>query len=409
MLFNFFKKTQSNGLRNEKHHRFLPAFLYGNKEEVALILDIGSASVGAALTRIEENKPPHIFFTVRENIPFQGALSSARFLAGVNHALVQVFKKIQIAKKGDIHPARVFCTFSSPWFLLKIRHLQITKMEQFEVTEELMNSLLNEDIQHLKEEMKGTLPLQDIEIIEKKIIQTKLNGYHIQNPYGKKTSNIEIVATVSLSSRRAQSSIRGTLNNFFHIPDFHPGVFPLTAFSALRDMYPYRQDFIFVDITGEATDVSLVQSDLLMGTTSFPYGSNFFIREISIGQKTPQEEAITLFSMYLRGELEEKRHTQVENIIKRSRVEWGRHFRKTLSSLAKIGKFSPALFFTTDAEVAQLFETLMKEASLELFMGEGPDVVYLDTKTMANFISFESGVVRDPFLAIEALFAKKII
>lgn len=172
-------------------------------------------------------------------------------------------------------------------------------------------------------------------------------------------------------------------------------------------MYPYQQSFLSIDITGESTDISLVNNDILMGTSFFPYGKNFFIREISVGTRTSQEEATTLFGMYLRGELEEKRHTQIESIIERSRAEWGLHFVKVLTELAKTGRPDPTVFFTTDGDVSRFFEILMKEVSTGFFPGEGAEMKYIDTETMANFVSFESGVVRDPFLAIEALFSKK--
>ncbi len=386
MLLNFFKK----------------------KKTITLILDIGSASVGAALVRIEEGKPPHILLTIRENIPLQGILSSVRFVAGANHALTQIFKKIQANKKDYIIPSRIFCTLSSPWFLLKIRHARVVMDNQFEVTEELMNSLLNEEIEHLKEELKETLPLKDIEIIEKKIIQIKLNGYQIENPYGKKTSSVDIVATISLSSHRALENIRNIVNNFFHTTDFHIGVFPLTTFSAIRDMYPYRQDFIAVDIAGEATDISLVNDDILAGTAFFSYGRNYFIREISVGQKTSQEEAETLFGMYLREEIEERKYIQIKNIIEQSRAEWIANFRKTIASLVGDGRPGHMVFYTADTDVSSFFGNLIKEVFAELSRQKEIEIEYIDAKAMANFVSFESGIVRDPFLAIEALFLEKI-
>ena len=409
MAFNFFRKKQLGSLHNEKSRRFFPAFLYKNKEEIILVLDVGSASVGAALVRMKEGKPPHIISTVHHDIPFQGMLSSSRFLAGINHSLIQIFKKIQATQYEGVIPTHISCTLSSPWFILKTRHIQISKEKQFEVTEELLNSFLNDEIDHIKDELKDTLPLQDIEIIEKKIIQTKLNGYQVENPYGKKTANIEIIATISLSSQRALRSIRGTIGNFFHTSDLHLSVFPLTAFSAICDMFPYHQDFIFADISGEATDISLVKDDVLMGTTIFPYGKNFFIREISIGQKTSQEEAITLFSMYLRGELEEKRYANIKDVVEKSRVEWKRNFKKAFLSSVNEGKTGSVMFFTADTEVASFFEGLMKELLTEFFSGEEVEIKYLNNESITNFVSFESGVIRDPFLSIEALFSKKIL
>src|SRR3989344_5473983 len=118
-------------------------------------------------------------------------------------------------------------------------------------------------------------------IIEKKIVQIKLNGYEVRNPYGQKTSRIELSMIVGVSSGKVVESIERKLSNFFHVKSVHFGAFPIAAFSAIRDIFPNEKNFLFIDITGEATDVSLVSNDILAGTVAFSRGKNFFIREIS--------------------------------------------------------------------------------------------------------------------------------
>mgnify|MGYP001575409917 FL=1 len=250
MAFSFFK----NSLRNES---------------VSLLVDIGSASVGAALVKLEKGKPPHILATVRENISFQEVLSSGHFLIAMNHSLDKVLKNIQLKTKSTGHPLHIFCTLSSPWFILKSRHLLISRQEEFEVTERTLDEFINDDIERLKDELKETLPPKDVKIIEKKIIQIKLNGYEIKNPYGQKTSQVELLMTVGVSSKKVVESIERKIGNVFHAKEVNFGAFPIAAFSAIRDIFPTEKNFLFLHITGEATDVSLVSNDILMGTVSF--------------------------------------------------------------------------------------------------------------------------------------------
>ena len=399
MAFSFFTKRTQN-------------------ETLALLIDIGSASVGGALVKIEKGKAPHILATTREDISFQEELSSTRFVLAMNHALDRVLKTVQVKQlslrpsrepAGSVIPAHIFCTLSSPWFILKSRHIHIAREKAFEVTERSLEEFLNEDIEKLKEELKETLPPKDVRIIEKNIIQMKLNGYEVKNPYGREVLRMELTMTVGVSSLRVIQSIERKLSNFFHTTALHFGVFPLAAFSAIRDMFSDEKNFLFLDITGEATDVSLVNNDLLAGTVSFPYGKNFFIREISTGLHTPHEEAESLLSMFLAGTLQSSKQNDVKNLVEYVENKWLARFEKTLTTLSGQGILPLTVFFTADTDIAELFSKVVGRAKIDPRASEPLDIKHLDQFIVAKFVSFESEVIRDPFIVVEALLATKIV
>lgn len=387
------------------------AFSFFNKknEALTLLVDIGSASVGAALVTMEKGRAPHIVASIRENISFQEVLSSARFLLAMNQALDKVLKTLEEKVKTTGAPSHVFCTLSSPWFILKTRNLHIARKEEFVVTERALEEFIDEDIERLKEELKETLPPQDVRIIEKTIIHIKLNGYEIKNPYKQKTSQMEMSATIGVSSGRVIQSIERKINNFFHTKSVHFGAFPVAAFNTIRDIFPTEKNFLFLDITGEATDVSRVENDLLVRTVSFPRGKNFFIREISARLRTVHEEATTLFSMFLRDELEATQRSQVTDIVTQVEEEWLSRFEKAIMTLSE-GEAPPhKIFFTTDTDIEPLFSSLIAKAKSELLMGAVFEVQYLDQLIVSKFVSFETEVIRDPFIVVEALLAEKLL
>ena len=378
-------------------------------ESLVLLIDVGSASVGSALVRLNKGQVPHILATTREAIPFQETLSSARFLLAMNHTLERVLKLTQTSLKEHGSPKHIFCTLSSPWFVLKSRDIRIVGTENFKVTEDILSGFLDKDIERLKEELKETLPPKDTVVIEKKIIQMKLNGYEIKNPYGQTTAQMEMTATISLSSKKVIESIERKVGQFFHTESLHFGSFPVVAFSTIRDIFPEEKNFIFLDITGEATDVSLVNNDILGGATSFPRGKNFFIREISAHFWTMHEEASSLLSMFLKDTLEGKRRATVSEIVLRSRAEWITRLEKAFATLAKVGVVPRTVFFTSDNDVARLFTGLINAAKSDSLMSNSFEARYLDDLVVAKFVSFESEVMRDPFLVVEALLADKLI
>lgn len=378
-------------------------------EELVLIIDIGSASVGAALAKIENTQAPKILYSIREDISFQEVLSSARFLLAMNKALDKVLKNLYEKTKLTGTPEHFFCTLSSPWFILKTRELKIATNEEFDVTERALEKFIDEDILKLKDELKGILPPEDVKIIEKKIIHIRLNGYEIKNPYKQKTSRMEMVVTIGVSSSKVIQSIERKINNFFHTKRVHFGAFPVAAFSAIRDIFPTESDFIFLDITGEATDVSRVENDLLMRTVSFPRGKNFFIREISSRLRTVYEEATTLFSMFLRGELNTARQVEVSNIVETAEIEWQERFKKAITSLLGSGVSTRKIFFTTDVEISSRLINMISKTKYELLPDTEFDVQYLDQHIVSSFVTFEKEVIRDPFIVIEVLLVKKLL
>lgn len=395
----------------------LPFFNKQKPNELFVVLiDIGSASIGASLVTIEKGKPPHIHVNVRKDISFQEVLSSAQFLFAMNNALEKVLKEIQTSigqinlnlKHGKT-VSHVFCTLASPWFILKTRTLDIAHEKEFDVTARAIEEFIDKDIEALKEEMKEILQPKDVRIIEKKILQIKLNGYEIKNPYKQKTTRVEMYTAIGVSSQKVTRIIEQKINNFFHTSLIHFGTFPVAAFNAIRDIFPEEKNFLFLDITGESTDVSLVENDLIIGTTSFPLGKNFFIREISTRLNTIHEEAITLFLMFLKGELHDAQSVQIANAVAYAEKEWLTRLEKAIATIARKGILPHKIFFTTDNDVTLLFSELIKKAKSELLADTSFDAQYLDQLIVSKFVSFGAGVTRDPFIVVEALLAEKVL
>jgi cell division ATPase FtsA len=376
-----------------------------NKKDsgLALLIDIGSASVGAALVELRENAEIHIALTTREDIVLQEKLSAAEFLRAMNQALERALKTIQANNKTTHVPMHVFCSLSSPWFLLKNRSIEIVRKDTIVVTEAVLGAILDDDVALLREELKDSFPPEDMKILEKKIVQTKLNGYEIKNPYGQKASRIEVSMVVGVSSKQVIERIERTVGNFFHTDTVHFGAFPVAAFSAIRDLYPTDKSFLFLDITGEGTDISLINTDLLAGTVTFPRGKNFFIREISAQFRMPHDVAASVLNMFLGGTLDEKRHKEIEQLMADTEKVWLERFEKALGTLARSGVLSRKIFFMADADTAVLFESMLAKSKEKL------NVHYLDQQTFGKFVTFENAVARDPFLTVEALLAAKVI
>ena len=387
------------------------SFFAKNKknEKLVLLIDVGSASVGAALVEINGSTAPRIYASSREDIALQEKLAPAQLMRAMNQALEGALKSVQSSTKTTGIPAHIFCSLSSPWFLSKNKNLVVERKESFEVTPATLEKFLDEEISRIQDELKDTLPQQDVRIIEKKIIRTKLNGYEINNPYGQRASRVELALTVGISSKQATERIEHTISNFFHSKIVHFGAFPIAAFNIIRDIFPTERTFLFLDITGEGTDISLVSNNVLADTVVFPRGKNFFIREISSQFRIPHQVATSVLNMFLGGTLDDNRKRDIELFISKIENDWITRFEKAVT-LLNIMEFAPhKIFFMADSDVSVLFERMLRRIPRTMGGQEYFEVQRLDSLTVGKFASFESGVARDPFLVAEALLAAKVV
>lgn len=388
MAFSFFTKQPSDS-------------------QTLLIIDIGSASVGAARVAIAPGKAPHILALVREDIPLQEELTSARFSRAMGHALERTLKALHKDGDASVVPSEVYCTLSSPWCLLKTRHIVSHTNEDRVVTEDLINDLVREDASRLKTELSATLPGSDIAVIEQKILEIKLNGYTIKSPFGQKTSHIEVVALSSLSSKKAMDDIETRIRRMTLGAPVHFGAFPVALFSGVRDIFPEQHDFLCLDISGESTEVSLARHDVLAKSVAFPRGRNFFIREISSALEVPHGAALTLFNMHLSDMLDIKRKDIVTRVVQAGSREWSERFGKALTTLAQEGALPRTIYVTVDPDLVLFFTKIIADACRA--SGRGEFIVrHIDQHVVTNFVSSGGGVPRDSFVIIETLLAHKL-
>jgi hypothetical protein len=95
------------------------------ENELALVFDIGSSSVGGALFYIQNSDTPRIIFSTREPISLENEINFDRFLSLTIKSLEKVVNKIYMSKLGS--PQKVFCVLSSPWYASQTRIIKFEK------------------------------------------------------------------------------------------------------------------------------------------------------------------------------------------------------------------------------------------------------------------------------------------
>lgn len=392
-------------------------------EEINLILDMGNGSVAGALVLFKEGLAPKIIYSKRLPLSLEKKKESENLFGSAMRILEEVVALIAKDGVAEIHKAGVsdkkvrhtFCVLSSPWYISKTKILKIENREPISINKNFVDALLKKEQEIFEKEVSekkyGNLSKNDIEIIEKKIIQTKLNGYQTVDPFKKRARQIELAIFMSVASKKILNSIESIVGKYFYAK--HMGIFSYSfvQHNVISDIFSNESDFVFMDISAEVTDISSVEKHVLMETISFPMGRNNLIAKVAEDFGVLPEIALSFIKMNASGHAEEESSEKIQMSCDKAKKEWSDYFFKCLSDLTS-GRTPSKVFLTVDSDVAPLFTSFVKE-NLSLAQKNSIDfqpipVVLLNEEKLSQFVEFGGRTIQDPFLAIESVFFNKL-
>jgi len=380
--------------------------LFGRKEKIAVVFDIGSSSVGGAYVELRPGMKPKIIASVREEMVFQEDLKFERLVSSMQDALGRTGRALHETRMPHLTEKIYACSLSSPWYASQTRIASIRQTEPFLVTEQFISDAVEKEVQDF--EKLETPRLGRGVLMEHEAVQVKLNGYETANPLGKRAKEADIAAYVSVIPEKIHLIARQEIGKLFHSPHLRLHSFPFLAFIIIRDIF-YEKSFLFLDITGEVTDVSLVRDGVLQETISFPYGKNSLFREVGRELSLSPSEVVSAFFAHQSGDAHEKHAEKVSSALSLAGGKWQNGFDNALSSFSHAGAaLPPDIFFTSDGDVSDWFAKQIETE--KIYNTSGGEGKYFHIRPMqapffADRVEFLSGLVRDPFLSLFALYA----
>lgn len=386
--------------------------LFGKPKHTSLvIIDVGSSSVGVGLAQVSAGAKPHIAWAAREEMVFQTELNFSRFFSSMLDALDRCLERLE--KESNDIPKSFVVSFASPWYVSQTRMVTVERDTPFTVTEKGIRTLIEREVDAFRTKQLPqyeNVAEEETDILEAESIQVKLNGYDVPNPYGVAARSMKMAVYVSMSSHKVLTAVEQRIFKRFHgrTVKFHS--FPLVAFSTIRDTFVDANDFLFLDISGEVTDVSIVRDDVILETISFPLGKNFLIRRIAAAHNTVPEEAASLLRLFAAGKADDAVRMKLQTTLIAARQEWMKYFTEALASLSSDLALPYRVFFTADQDVAPWFADVLRSEEFEkyTFTDEPFQVTIFDTPILSGFSSIAAEVPQDPFVLLEAVFAAKV-
>ncbi len=381
------------------------------KEDLILLFDISSSSVGGAFLKISKSGVPRIVFTVREPIVFKEQINVDQFLSLTIKALEVVTNKAYIAGFGA--PSKIFCNLSSPWYISQTRIINYAKNTLFTFTAKLADSLIQNEINLFEEEHLAQYMHTEhsVRIIELKNIKIMLNGYETVSPLNQKGRELEMTVFFSMSPEKILKKIEDTIAQHFHFKEIIFSSFVMAFFTVIRDLYSHQDDFLLVDIGGEVTDISMVKKNTLRESFSFPLGHNSIVRGVASTLNYSLDEAKSSISLFKDGHAESLIVKKLEPIINKLKADWLQKFQESLANLSHDISIPPIIYMAIDKDFVDFFFEMIKTEQFNQYTLTDSkfEVIVLSSQMFQGLTVFEGEVSRDPFLTIDAIYINRFL
>ncbi len=363
---------------------------------IVAIIDIGSGSIGLALVLLEKGKAPTLKFSTRKDFKMEKTLDSRRLISQTLETLALSISEMQRAGQGV--PSGIFCFLSSHLIASQTRVVSLNLKETERIDEFTINNIVSGELEKFKFEHSGQLKSSSEIVIEQKIMSVKLNGYKVSNFKNRLASEVEVSVFFTLASSKILNDIKSLIMDSFHTDQIEFHSFPFAYFSILRDLFKSEQNFIFIDIGSEITDVCLVKDEVFGKTVSFPMGKNGVIRYII--NKTGNDEEIV--RSMIRNDT---------NDTASAGADWLNTTKLILEKLSLEEKLPEKIFILADKDVSNIFKNFITSVQLSgvTILNKEPEVRELTSADLNKFCDNKSGSIDDPFLMISTIFVNKLL
>ena len=396
-------------------------------QEIGLLIDIGSEGVSTALaifpatheTPVSAPNIPHIVYESFHPAALQKESDVNAVIGTMVSTLTQALIKVEkegptalaFTKLGHQKINKVHITLSSPWYLSQTKVLKVRKDAPFAVTADFMKNLVELEKKNFRESLAlGPYAAnfnEKLQVIESKVILTKLNGYETNKPAGKTALKVEVALYLSVASEELVKKITS------EVEKKKPGVpivfhtFPIVAFSSVRDLPDVPAHFLLVDVGAEMTDI---KRGIAVQTITLPHGKNELLRAILKYNRAGTEATSSLLSLYTSGKLDAETKRQIQGALTKPTKEWQLALSESLERLSEDRFIPGAIYLVVEAAAGSLYSNLISGQALGHGGSSGTpfSVTLLDHDHIKSQCNIEHEISDDPSLALEALFINKV-
>ncbi len=376
-------------------------FSRGSQSGYVLLVDVGSGSVGLAITGPDQNLGP--IWEYREQVPLKVTTSVQESGKAVVTAIVNAIFALEnygrtalTEHAKSVKITNIQVTVSAPWSYTVARTVRYSQDESFTITEELLRELATAAADQAMEEFSAEHSLQELGVTEtsRTTLDTHANGYRITSPNKQTATQLAVTHVSTLVREDIVASVKEMQTKLFPHATVSVTSFMLANYYVTDSLQPVGTDFCLVDITNEATELGIVRHNALQYVTHIPYGRTSIAREVAAATKAPLHEAFTGLRTLSQ---EKKLHDDIAATLAAYQELLIELFKETGDRLS----IPKRIFLETDTSLGEFFSPLIDAAGKEA--SKSNVLVHITTP---KFIQKgkAGGVYTDTPLAVAAAF-----
>ncbi len=393
---------------------------FGNSESYySILVNLSSGSLSVSVVLYKKGDSPTFIYTCRKNIDIPEKLDLHKIEQGTMTLLDQcILEAIQNGLKNfnnntDKEIKNVVVSLSSPWFYLKTESVKDSNDKPVLISEDYIKSLTQKKIDEFEAEVQklNDDPDTSYEVVEKSIVDVKVNGYKINKIVGQKTTTLDAHLCMSLVEKNFLSNIYDIAHKHTHLVKdkiiIH--TLPLVYFTVTRDLFSGYDNFLLLNVSSEYTDISIVTNGVLYATSSFPSGRNFIIRQISKELAIPCEIAESSLRLFVSKKLDGENTRKIENILVNIEKEWAVYFERALSEVSPGGQFPTRLYMVSFDDVYDIYSQMIKleKADITADFRKSVSIIKINNAIFDGHIKNQSHTIPEDNLSVLAVFWNK--
>ncbi len=278
------------------------------------LFDIGSESIGIAIVVSEKKEiQPKILFSHRVDIRVSKTASGfEEHMRRMKEALFSASlilsrDGIEALKAHDAHGrvGKLLVTVSAPWSHTISRSVSYEGETDLKVTRDLIDDLIGSAETEIKKQIDETKEGMNFPslIVERSTIDVRINDYSVHQPIGLRGSNISLVHVTGLIPEDILHAVTEVEEKVFPHTALQSHTFMLVLYCVLRDVLKEATALTVIHVTGESTELGIIENETLVETIAFPCGLNTIVRGLMDNDRMTGSEITSLLVLHSKGEL----------------------------------------------------------------------------------------------------------
>ena len=366
------------------------------KSERILVVEVETGAVRAALVTLRADGNAAVHEKTTQRFRLWPAVEEQHLFAQVREGLALATDRLLRSHGGSVDRAE--CVLGAPWYDVTLRTVHVRHNFPFVVKKDFLYQLRQEE----REAAFGKKRAADNSMphpLEEMLISSAVNGYPVAFPEGKRGTTLDAAFYFSTIYAALQPFLAEALSRHVHHSRIAVRSFPLEAFRALSGVVDTHEGFLFVRISGEATELFSVQQNALTNVVYFAQGERTVVRAVASALRISLEAAAEALERASSGE---KGNAALESAVDAASRDWFGVFRGVVRDMGEERLLPHRVYITGGGALGERAAAFAggEHLASHTILGRPFAVTPFSARAVSGFVQLEEALVAEEETAL---------